>query len=65
MTMVPTLVAGTIVANPKPNGKLSDPADADPSKSSAALWEGRLQLHPDTPPEDPAFKQYGGKLKSP
>lgn len=59
MTMVPTLVAGTIVVRPKPNGKLSDPADADPSRSSAALWEGRLQLHPDTSPDDPAFKRYG------
>jgi P-type Ca2+ transporter type 2C len=64
MAMVPTLVAGTIVVRPKPNGKLSDPADADPSRSSAALWEGRLQLHPDTPHDDPAFKRYGN-LKSP
>jgi len=59
MTMVPTLVAGTIVVSPKPAGTLSDPAHADPSKSSSALWEGKLQLHPDTQPDDPVFKRYG------
>jgi Ca2+-transporting ATPase len=64
MTMVPTLVASTIVVRPMANGKLSDPADADPSRSSAALWEGRLQLHPDTSHDDPAFKRYGNP-KSP
>jgi Ca2+-transporting ATPase len=66
MTMFPTLVAGTIVVQAKPtDGKLADPADADPSKSSAALWEGKLLFHPDTLAEDPAFKRYGGNPTSP
>ncbi|RDB25860.1 Calcium-transporting ATPase 2 [Hypsizygus marmoreus] len=61
MTMVPTLIAGTIATGQKTkqSGSLSDPADSDPSKSSAALWEGRLQLHPDTPHDDPAYQRYG------
>ncbi|KAF8071684.1 calcium-transporting ATPase [Lyophyllum atratum] len=61
MTMVPTLIAGTIATGQKTthSGSLSDPAGSDPSKSSAALWEGRLQLHPDTPHDDPAYQRYG------
>jgi len=60
MTMVPTLVASSIGAGwaPQP-GSLSDPAHADPSKSSAALWEGKVQIHPDTKPDDPAYTQWG------
>lgn len=61
MTMVPTLIAGTIAAGATiTSGSLSDPAHADPSKSSAALWDGKLQLHPDTPKDDPAFVRFGG-----
>ncbi|KAF9457841.1 hypothetical protein BDZ94DRAFT_1325934 [Collybia nuda] len=65
MTMVPTLIAGTVATGQrtKQPGSLSDPAHSDPSKSSAALWEGKLQLHPDTSPEDPAYQRYGGNLK--
>ncbi|GLB40161.1 putative this magnesium-dependent enzyme catalyzes the hydrolysis of ATP coupled with the transport of calcium [Lyophyllum shimeji] len=61
MTMVPTLIVGTIATGQKTTqtGSLSDPAGSDPSKSSAALWEGRLQLHPDTPHDDPVFQRYG------
>ncbi|KAF5371839.1 hypothetical protein D9615_009535 [Tricholomella constricta] len=61
MTMVPTLIVGTIATGQKTSqhGSLSDPAGSDPSKSSAALWEGRLQLHPDTPHNDPAYQRYG------
>ncbi|KAL1746915.1 hypothetical protein HDZ31DRAFT_80850 [Schizophyllum fasciatum] len=62
LTMAPTLMAGAVVAGQgwKQRGSLSDPASADPSRSSAALWEGKLQLHPDTDPEDPVYKRYGG-----
>lgn len=56
MLMVPSLVATSVGAGwaPKSEG-LSDPAQADPSKSSAALWEGKLQIHPDTKQDDPAL----------
>ncbi|KAG6844224.1 hypothetical protein H0H87_008672 [Tephrocybe sp. NHM501043] len=62
MTMVPTIIAGAVAAGQRTStttGSLSDPAGSDPSKSSAALWEGRLQLHPDTPHDDPAYQRYG------
>jgi len=60
MTMVPMLVASSIGAGWAPqSGSLSDPAHSDPSKSSAALWEGKIQLHPDTKPDDPAYTQWG------
>jgi Ca2+-transporting ATPase len=61
MTMIPTLIAGAVATGTRINaGSLSDPAHTDPSKSSAALWEGKLQLHPDTPKDDPAFIRFGG-----
>jgi len=61
MTMVPSLIAGTIAAGATITaGSLSDPAHADPSKSSAALWDGKLQIHPDTPKTDPAFVRFSG-----
>ncbi|KAL0574047.1 plasma membrane calcium [Marasmius crinis-equi] len=63
LAMAPTLMAGSIAAHGYVHnaGKdLSDPASEDPSKSSAALWEGKLQLHPDTSPDDPAYKKFAG-----
>lgn len=64
MTMVPTIVASSVGAGWAPNqhGLLSDPAGSDPSRSSAALWEGRVQLHPHTDKDDPAYKKWGGNL---
>ena len=60
MTMVPTIVASSIGAGWAPQfGSLSDPTSTDPSRSSAALWEGKVQLHPDTPKNDPAYKKWG------
>ena len=61
MTMVPTIVASSIGGGWAPDkvGSLSDPAGSDPSRSSAALWEGRVQLHPDTAKDDPAYKKWG------
>ncbi|EPT01645.1 hypothetical protein FOMPIDRAFT_1023144, partial [Fomitopsis schrenkii] len=59
MTMVPTLIASSIGRAPlSPNG-LADPAQFDPSKSSAALWQGRTQVHPDTKPDDPIRQRWG------
>lgn len=65
MTMVPTLVATSIGAGwaPQLPTGLSDPAQYDPSKSSAALCENKIQIHPDTTPDDPAFKKWGSLAK--
>ncbi|KAF8591205.1 calcium-translocating P-type ATPase [Ramaria rubella] len=60
LTMVPTLVASSVGAGWSPHpGSLSDPSNTDPSRSSAALWEGKLQIHPDTRTDDPVFQKYG------
>ncbi|KAJ6544760.1 calcium-transporting ATPase [Mycena vulgaris] len=62
LAMAPTLMMGTIAAShawTQP-GSLSDPTHSDPSRSSAALWEGKLQLHPDTPKDDPLYQRFGG-----
>jgi len=63
LTMAPTIVLGAIASGSSylHTGSLSDPAHADPSKSSAALWEGKLQIHPDTPPDDPVYRKFAGK----
>ncbi|QRV74869.1 calcium-transporting ATPase [Ceratobasidium sp. AG-Ba] len=57
MAMVPTLVVSSVGAGwaPQP-GKLEDPAGADPSKSSSALFRGQFQIHPDTKPDDVVYK---------
>ncbi|KAJ7052601.1 Ca-transporting ATPase [Mycena amicta] len=62
LAMAPTLMMGTIAAShawTQPQS-LSDPTQDDPSRSSAALWEGKLQLHPGTSPDDPLFQRFGG-----
>ncbi|KAG6888833.1 hypothetical protein C0995_005708 [Termitomyces sp. Mi166 len=59
MAMVPSLVAGAVATSQRTQGSLSDPAAHDPSRSSAALMEGHLRFHPDTPHDDPMFKRYG------
>jgi len=65
MTMVPTIVASSVGAGWTPSRLgLSDPAQNDPSRSSAALWEGKIQLHPDTRPDDPAYQRWGPKQAS-
>ncbi|KAJ6577147.1 Ca-transporting ATPase [Mycena capillaripes] len=67
LAMAPTLMMGTIAAShawTQP-GSLSDPTHSDPSRSSAALWEGKLQLHPGTSPEDPLYQRFGGSQQSP
>jgi Ca2+-transporting ATPase len=60
--MVPMLVASHVVApnwHERPAGSLSDPASFDPSRSSAALWENKFEVHPDTPRDDPVFRLLG------
>ncbi|KAG2737482.1 calcium ATPase [Suillus brevipes Sb2] len=49
-----------LMFTPQSRGTLSDPARYDPSKSSAALWEGRLQIHPDTKPDDALYRTKWG-----
>jgi len=63
LTMAPTIVLGAIASGSSylHTGSLSDPAHSDPSKSSAALWEGKLQIHPDTAPDDPVYRKFAGK----
>ena len=58
LAMVPTLL---VASNwqPRTNGSLSDPAGFDPSRSSAALWENKFEVHPDTPRNDPVFRILG------
>ncbi|TFK75096.1 calcium-translocating P-type ATPase [Pluteus cervinus] len=58
--MVPTMLMGTFIKPEEYNKQgLSDPTRADPSVSSTALWAGRVQFHPDTPHDDPAFIKFG------
>jgi len=60
LTMIPTLVASSVGAGWSPNlGSLSDPSNADPSRSSAALMEGKIQIHPDTSQDDEIYKRWG------
>ena len=61
--MVPTLMIGAVVAGTQylQAGSRSDPANTDPSRSSVALWEGKLQIHPDTEKDDPVYKRFAGK----
>ena len=38
---------------------LSNPASHDPSRSTAELFAGKVQLHPDTDPHDPLYARFG------
>lgn len=65
LTMVPTVIAGTVGAgahwltsNLDPE-KMADPASQDPSRSTAELFAGKVQMHPDTDPNDPLFSKFG------
>jgi Ca2+-transporting ATPase len=62
LAIVPTLVISQVVApnlHQQNSASLSDPAGFDPSRSSAALWENRFEVHPDTPRSDPVFRLLG------
>jgi len=64
MAMVPTLVVSAVGARwAATPSLLYDPANGDPSRSSAALWEGKLQLHPDTKPDHPAYTKWGAQVE--
>ncbi|KDQ14940.1 hypothetical protein BOTBODRAFT_109588 [Botryobasidium botryosum FD-172 SS1] len=61
MTMVPTLIGASVGAGgwaARP-GSLSDPAGTDPSRSSAALFNGQIQIHPETDKTDPFYRRWG------
>ena len=61
LMMAPTLMAGAVASGRSyVQSSLSDPTESDPSRSSAALWEGKLQLHPDTSPDDPVYRRFAG-----
>jgi len=70
LTMVPTLVAGGIgaghtwVSHVNHLG-LSNPAAQDLSRSQVDLYAGRVQLHPDTDPNDPLYAKFGLEPPSP
>jgi Ca2+-transporting ATPase len=57
--IVPIFVATSIGTGwaPQP-GSLSDPTKNDPSRSSTAVTQGKVQIHPDIPRDDPAFKKW-------
>lgn len=64
MAMVPSIVASSVAARWQPQTNyLHDPANGDPSKSSAALWNGKLSLHPDTEPNHPAYILWKEQLE--
>ena len=53
MTMVPTFIALSVGAGwTPPRASLSGFP-----QSPTALREGKSQLHPDTPPDDPAYRE--------
>jgi Ca2+-transporting ATPase len=64
--MAPTLMIGAVVAGTQylQAGSRSDPANTEPSRSSAALWEGKLQIHPDTDKDDPVYKRFAGDARA-
>lgn len=60
MAMVPAMVMSGIGGGKilRSEGTLSDPASADPSRSSSALFAGQTQVHPDTNADDPLMKRF-------
>ncbi|KIY43940.1 calcium-translocating P-type ATPase [Fistulina hepatica ATCC 64428] len=66
MTMAPTLMASAVAAGQSwtRHGSIANPAGADPSISSAALWEGKIQIHPDTDRSDDVYRRYGTQPSS-
>jgi len=65
LAMAPALIAAGVGAGwqPKQSAALHDPGNSDPSKSSADLWAGKLQLHPNTNHDDPAYQKWGRQLE--
>ncbi|WWC61624.1 calcium-translocating P-type ATPase, PMCA-type [Kwoniella dejecticola CBS 10117] len=70
LTMVPTFIAGTVGAgahwvHQTGNASLSNPAGSDPSRSTAELFQGKVQLHPQTDRNDPLYNKFGITPPSP
>jgi P-type Ca2+ transporter type 2C len=61
MAMLLAAVAASVGPDLESPSSLSDPADSDPSKSSTALRDGNLQVHPDKKPDDPIFTLLSAK----
>ena len=70
LAMVPTVIAGTVAAGPHwaqpitpitgpSHAQMGNPAAHDPSRSTAELFAGKVQMHPDTDRDDPLMKKYG------
>ncbi|KLT44250.1 calcium-translocating P-type ATPase [Cutaneotrichosporon oleaginosum] len=66
LTMVPTLVGGSVGAGGTwvsrtaghPSA-LANPTAHEASQSTTELYAGRVQLHPDTDPNDPLYAKFG------
>ncbi|BEI91925.1 uncharacterized protein CcaverHIS019_0407450 [Cutaneotrichosporon cavernicola] len=66
LTMVPTLVGGSVGAGGTwvtmtqghPSA-LANPTAHEASQSTTELYAGRVQLHPDTDPNDPMYAKFG------
>lgn len=66
LTMVPTLVGGAVGAGGNwvsstqthPSA-LANPTAYEASQSTTELYAGRVQLHPDTDPNDPMYAKFG------
>ncbi|GMK59452.1 hypothetical protein CspeluHIS016_0800580 [Cutaneotrichosporon spelunceum] len=66
LTMVPTLVGGSVGAGGTwvsmtqgHPSNLSNPTAHEASRSTTDLYAGRVQLHPDTDPNDPMYAKFG------
>lgn len=53
MAMVPSMVMATVGGGFRPEGYLGNPAAAEPSRSSTALYNGTPEIHPETQASDP------------
>jgi len=66
LAMIPTIIGGTVGAGaswlaPNANALGLDNPAVDPSRSQAELFAGKVQIHPDTDPNDPMFGRFGLK----
>lgn len=63
LTMVPTLVGGSVGAGGNwisaNMSSLGNPAAQEATKSTTDLYKDRVQLHPDTDPNDPLYAKFG------
>jgi len=58
MAMVPSMVLATVGGGFRPEGDLGNPAAAEPSRSSMALYNGAPELHPETQGSDPIRQTF-------